>query len=809
MCSLGILTSELKSDGRDVWSPFESETRDQSKVYEEFYPDDIKVANVYLRPKVGEANMLSDASVAAAFELYDSVVSMQSPAGSFPQLCFVPVGRSSCQVLSILAAWGFDSTVALAQSPSQRFATIVSAFPDTTSLVGGMDTATQTIQSFNIFFYLVANQTRGVSEDDIIEWEDAFLDLAQAPNSQLRIDPLHASSINNELGRAIGGDITLIAVGVVLMITYSIAVITRRWNAVAFRCTVPLAAVVSVFMGVGIGYGFTALSGVPFSALNTLLPLILLAIGIDNAYVLTAAWDARMDPTLGNKPKPGTTMSTNLGAPQSSGAKDAPSTTPSAYAQCDQDDAQLTEEESHLRTTIEAEELDPNHTCGVQRHISEDVHAKAAALAEEGATVLFTTMTDIVAFLFGSMTQVPAVNWFTLYAAASIAFILVIELTFFIACLELDTRRQSSGRWECLCCVQNPIAAAVAAGKHMRKVLSESSARSPQVSPMKSETPQQLRFPNPSLTRSTRLARWMKAHYVPLILNSKWQAGVVVFFTCLLAFNGWAISQVPRGQPLSDLVPDDSYVVDWLDIRENLYDDAALNEFEVFETLISSRSSGPQPAREGEFASATAAAALQDNACTRHIRASFAVRAALQTSPQWINPATFAAPWWYTAWVAWIASAAGQAEAPLPLLSANSSLPGAGGQRISYMLVNAPNCQAFTNGIVAWVRNSTTARSFAADIVIEVDDSTAPQTLHLQAARFTLRFLSSAVRDSTDQVDAVNGVRGLVKRTGRSFGGNMQAYTSFFFFTELVRTTANSPRLIVSPKPIVRRMLLF
>lgn len=781
MCSIGILTSELKSDGRDVWSPFESETRDQAKLYETFYPDDIKIANVYLQSKSSDSNMLADANIEAAFELYRSIVSMSTPAGSFPRVCFIPEGRTSCQVLSILAAWGFDNTLALQQTPSQRFATVFAAFPDSTSLVGGLDGTTQTMKSFNIFFYLSANETRGISVDDISDWEIDFLNLVQRQNNQLQIDALHSSSINDELSRAIGGDITLIAVGVILMISYSVAVITRKWTAVALRCVVPLSAVLSVFMGVGIGYGFTALSGVPFSALNTLLPLILLAIGIDNAYVLTAAWDARLDPSL-KKHKPDHTRQVLSSSAMLACDDVSPVPTSSVTAQ---EAAQTEALEAETEHAIKEEEMDPEHTCGVQRHPSDDVHAKAAALAEEGATVLFTTTTDIVAFLFGSMTQVPAVHWFTLYAAASIAFILAMELTFFIACLELDTRRQASGRWECLCCAQDPVAAAINASVVMRQKLSRVGAKATLEAVVPSP-PSALQFANPSLTKSTRLARWMKKHYVPLILNNKWQAAVIVFFAALLAFSGWAISQVPRGQPLSDLVPDDSYVVDWLDIRENLYDDAALNEFEVFATAISTRRTTAQAARAGEFDSAAAEAALNDNECTRHVRAAYAVRATLQRSHQWTNQATFAAPWWYSAWVAWLASPQGRAESPLPLLPANSSVVGTGGQRISYTLVNALSCQVFVSGISKWLQNSTSARSFAADVVLAVDNTTTPPTTNLQAARFTLRFLSSAVRDSTDQVDAVNGVRGLTRRTGQSFGGDMQAYTSFFFFTELV-----------------------
>eukprot|EP00803_Ostreobium_quekettii_P005975 evm.model.scf_1009.2 EVM.evm.TU.scf_1009.2 scf_1009:10842-19479(+) len=63
-----------------------------------------------------------------------------------------------------------------------------------------------------------------------------------------------------------------------------------------------------------------------------------------------------------------------------------------------------------------------------------------------GTSIFVTSLTDFVAFAFGTFTRIPAVRTFCLYAAAGVLFDFIYQVTFFVAFVALDTRREERSR---------------------------------------------------------------------------------------------------------------------------------------------------------------------------------------------------------------------------------------------------------------------------------------------------------------------------------------------------------------------------
>lgn len=59
-----------------------------------------------------------------------------------------------------------------------------------------------------------------------------------------------------------------------------------------------------------------------------------------------------------------------------------------------------------------------------------------------GSSILVTSVTDFVAFLSGTFTSLIALRDFSVYAAVGILFDFVYQITFFLAFLALDARRE-------------------------------------------------------------------------------------------------------------------------------------------------------------------------------------------------------------------------------------------------------------------------------------------------------------------------------------------------------------------------------
>ncbi|KAF2346973.1 Protein patched/dispatched [Trinorchestia longiramus] len=69
-----------------------------------------------------------------------------------------------------------------------------------------------------------------------------------------------------------------------------------------------------------------------------------------------------------------------------------------------------------------------------------------------GASITVTSATDIVAFAIGSMTVLPALRSFCVYAAIGIGAVFFFQATFFVAWFAFDQRRSESRRHGVLCC---------------------------------------------------------------------------------------------------------------------------------------------------------------------------------------------------------------------------------------------------------------------------------------------------------------------------------------------------------------------
>ncbi|XP_031571502.1 patched domain-containing protein 3-like [Actinia tenebrosa] len=70
-------------------------------------------------------------------------------------------------------------------------------------------------------------------------------------------------------------------------------------------------------------------------------------------------------------------------------------------------------------------------------------------MANSGATITMTTMTDLVAFAVSTWSDLPVIQYFCLYAAMAIFFAYLMIITFFVAMMTFDVRRVKAGRRDC------------------------------------------------------------------------------------------------------------------------------------------------------------------------------------------------------------------------------------------------------------------------------------------------------------------------------------------------------------------------
>ena len=98
------------------------------------------------------------------------------------------------------------------------------------------------------------------------------------------------STVAEELGKAINGDLRLVIISFIIFILLAIAFLTQL-DSVLTRTTLAILGVVVVCLGIFSGWGWGLMFGLPFTPLQQLSPFILLGMGVDVIFIMVKAYD--------------------------------------------------------------------------------------------------------------------------------------------------------------------------------------------------------------------------------------------------------------------------------------------------------------------------------------------------------------------------------------------------------------------------------------------------------------------------------------------------------------------------------------
>ncbi len=772
-----------------MFAAYGTQARADLAEIDEFFPSESQPNSLFVLAAESnpDKNILSTGNLQRVLALHSAIISATAENGlTYSRVCLLIPGLNSCFVGGALGAWGFQTSRMFGangtRTAAQRFDDVAAAFPDVTSVLGGVDVTAKTATALELIY--VVEPRSGESDAQLEVWGETMLRLARRGEAGLEVQPLASFSIGRELARSVGGDINLVIIGYILMLVYSVCVITRRLSPVALRLGLGLSGIFTVVLAVIAGYGITIASGVPYTDLNLLLPLIIVAIGVDDEYVLTAAWDAREEPCLRSNVAEASDSESSAGLALN--RKKPATQTTFRVLHCIPVSMELVRAEPHgsLAGNIDEDEVPPHTAATFAEAVA---NAKAHALASEGMSIVFTSLTDIIAFLFGSLTRVPALQWFTLYAASTVTWVLLLSLSFFVCCLELDDRRQSAGRFDIFCCFRTKPAVSEPTASEEVQHAGTASVLSPPKPPAVDHNP------SPSLQSMSCLSAIIHTYYVPLVRNSFFQAAVVAIFVCLTGFNAWALTQVRTGQPLSSLVPDDSYVLDWVDTREKVFDSAAVSTFDVFVTGINTAAD-----RAGADAAPGDSTPYSSSACAQYLRMTMDTRTSLRNKPDLVVARSLQGPWWYSRFLAWLgapgtglspAEAAAKAAFSSRVIHTAQTTVLANGSSVQYSLFNAASCTEMASALGLWLNTTVSDQQYTADVkLIQVPDPAAANGVRLEisALRWSARLEPTNVRNTADQVVTVFAARDEITEQGNRYGFSQRSYDTWWLFTELV-----------------------
>ncbi len=110
------------------------------------------------------------------------------------------------------------------------------------------------------------------------------------PLQDLSSYPNVARSFGDIAGEAILGDVSFFGAGYMMMFAF-VTLSLGKFDCVEHRCWLSSVGILGVLMGIVVSYGICSAAGVFYGPMHSVLPFLMLGIGIDDMFVIVQCWD--------------------------------------------------------------------------------------------------------------------------------------------------------------------------------------------------------------------------------------------------------------------------------------------------------------------------------------------------------------------------------------------------------------------------------------------------------------------------------------------------------------------------------------
>ncbi|XP_067679237.1 patched domain-containing protein 3-like [Haliotis asinina] len=293
LVGIGFLRFNETTDPDKLWIPIGADIINQRKWATQQFPSTLRVATVIVTGN----NLLTRPSLQAVYSMYESALNASSANGyKMTDVC-LKIG-ANCRVSSILELWSFNKSTIDGLSQQDilddvntiKFSPVFGNALDVKTLLGvrtengsGYITAAGAMTSS--WFLLGDDNIKARTED----WELQLIEIGKNGHSDLTGSYVFTRrSFSDEGGNAIQGDVTLLSAGYFILIIFVITVL-GRFNLVEQRIGLAFAGILCVGLSILVSFGLASLVGAEYGPLHSILPFLLLGIGVDDMFVIIGA----------------------------------------------------------------------------------------------------------------------------------------------------------------------------------------------------------------------------------------------------------------------------------------------------------------------------------------------------------------------------------------------------------------------------------------------------------------------------------------------------------------------------------------
>lgn len=314
-CGVGVRTLTTENRPEKLWVPQNTVAELETIQYNGYYPRSSRFNNVIVENAKSGENILTKETLVEMMKMHQIIQTKTSEhdneTATFTDLCTPSGGACStysaepicnCLVFSILKQWNYDLETL---ENDEDFLTTLNGFGNTEEAYAGQlgnptfddNGNVVSADAISIAYFLKdrAVVENGRYEDPINEaWEEqVFLNTLQSDDyPSLKFSYLSSRSFSDEFGGAISGDLLYVQV------SYALAFIFLGATLGHFRCgsgsrwAMAFSALFLIGLSTVAGFGISSgVFGLFFGPVHSLLPFILLGIGVDDVFVIVNAFN--------------------------------------------------------------------------------------------------------------------------------------------------------------------------------------------------------------------------------------------------------------------------------------------------------------------------------------------------------------------------------------------------------------------------------------------------------------------------------------------------------------------------------------
>jgi len=297
--------SKFFSENRQekLWSPQDTDAVLDGQKFSSHYDNPFWVEYVVIEPGTDAGtNMLTKENLVNLMALHDDVEALTSEfeegtVDTLNSLCYLmPIDGHPCFISSILSLWEYNMTTLLSDADVQE--TIGDYDLDKLDLMlGGLDSSVAgayTAEAAKITYFLENRQVevKGKMEDLHAQaWEKEFLDLMmECDETKHKCFRMAGRSFGDEFGGAIKGDVVFMNVSFLIIILYLSINLGSCCGGVKSRITLSMVSCLAIGLAIGASMGLSSWCGQPYTNLHSVLPFVMLGLGVDDSFVIMNAF---------------------------------------------------------------------------------------------------------------------------------------------------------------------------------------------------------------------------------------------------------------------------------------------------------------------------------------------------------------------------------------------------------------------------------------------------------------------------------------------------------------------------------------